>query len=197
MSAALSRILMSMALCCLPPERRDWALAMEGEFAAATQDGRALSFAIGCLLAAWRELPAHPPGRLLVGRHALALGLLVPISALLLSGALFGLADPGHVLNDGNRAAAPVLWQLIAAIGAMRLGVAWAMLDRDWARVAALERLSAASVVALIVFAAIATLDASRALLPMMTLIPEWVVATGLARLHDEPLAGDEAYEQG
>ena len=184
-----------MALCCLPPERREWALAMQGEFAAAAGDGKALSFSTGCLLAAWRELPAHPQGRLLVGRHALALGLLVPVSALLLSSALFGLADPGHVLNDGNRSAAPVLWQLIAAIGAMRLGVAWAMLDRDWARVAALERLSAASVVALIIFAAIATLDASRALLPMMTLIPEWVVVTGLARLHDDPLPGGDAQD--
>lgn len=193
MSAALARVAMRLGVCCLPYRRRDWALAMQGEFEVALDDGMALSFSMGCLLAAWRELPFHAEGRLLLGRHALALGVLLPVAALMLWEALVGFPELGlryaAVVNDGNRAVAPVLSQLTVAIAVMRLMVAWAMLDRDWTRVAALQRLSAASVIALGVVAGLALLGASCLLLPATGLIAEVMVTSALARLHDDPLA--------
>lgn len=193
MSAALARAVLGMAVACLPHRRRDWALAMEGEFEAALAGGDGLSFSAGCLIAGWRELPGHGEGRRLLGGYAIALGLLVPMAALLLWVALVGLPIPGlahgAVVNDGNRAVVPVLSQLVVAIAALRLTVAWAVLDRDWARVAVMQRLSAACVIALAVLTGLALLDASCLLLPVVTLVAEALVTSALARLGDDSLA--------
>lgn len=210
MSLILSRVVMTLAATCLGQRRRDWALAMEVEFEAVARDGRALSFSVGCLIAAWREMPAHAEGRLLLARYALALGLILPFAALLLWAALLGRPDLPHIgvlesvfgkgesaalVNDGNRAAAPVLMQLIAALAMMRLAIAWKVLDRDWPRVAALERLSAASTITLAVLAALARLDATRVALPTMALVAEVVAISALARLHDRLTLGGEMHD--
>ena len=172
---------------------------MQAEFEVAVQDGKGWSFSVGCLIAAWRELPAHTEGRLLLARYTVAFGLIIPIAVLLLPAALlrilevhsvvsaFDLGQTGrdHLINDGNRAAAPLLPQLVLAIGAMRLGSAWAVLDRNWTRVAALERLSAAATITLAVFAALARLDAACAILPATALLVEFLALSALARLHD------------
>lgn len=207
MSTILSQALMTLATRCLGQQRRDWARAMQAEFAAAVQDGKAAAFSTGCLIAAWRQVPADAEGRLLLARYALALGLILPVAALLLSGALFRAADIRHIgilacclgrdaqfhlVNDGNRAAAPVLTQLIAAFAAMRLAAAWATLDCNWTRVAVLERLSAAAAITLAVLAGIATLDATRAILPMTALTAEVIAVAALARRHD-PTPGCDA----
>lgn len=198
MISAAPRAVMTLAACCLEGSRRNWARAMEAEFEAAECDGRQWSFSLGCLLAAWRGLPTHVEGRLLLARYAVGLLLIVPIAALLLSatflrlpeiGFLIAAFDPGQtrsaeLVNVGNRAAAPVLTQLGFAIGVLRLGSAWALLERDWARVAALERLSVAATIALAVLAGLATLDAARAILPATTLVVEIAALCALARLH-------------
>lgn len=206
MSAAVSRAVMALAARCLGPRRREWALAMRAEHEEALRNGGALSFSVGCLLAAWRELPAHGEGRLLLARHALVLGLVMPVAAALLSAAPFGgpCADPldlvpggagcGHLLNDGNRAAAAVLVQLLAAIAAAHLAVAWAVLDRDWTRVAALGRLGAASATALVMLSCLAFLDATRALPPVAALVAEALAVCALVRLHAEPAFGGDAH---
>jgi len=80
MTAAVSRALMALAICCLGESRREWALAMRGEFEAAIEEREPLAFAAGCLIAAWREMPKHAEGRLVLANHALALGLLVPVA---------------------------------------------------------------------------------------------------------------------
>jgi hypothetical protein len=196
--------MMRLATCCLAGQRREWALAMEAEFDAAFQDGRAWPFSVGCLIASWRELPTHVEGRLLLARYGIALGVIIPMAALLLSAALLRLPeigsvaatiDPGQagLINDGNRAAVPVLSQLIVAIGALRLGSAWAMLDRNWTRVAALERLSAAATITLAVLGGLATLDAACAILPATALLVEVLVLSRLARLHDRTALGCDA----
>src|SRR5439155_14596231 len=82
MSVTVSRALVALAARSLGPSRRVWAEAMEVELYTAIEDGRPLVFATGCLLAAWRELPAHPEGRLTLARHALAIGLIVPVAGL-------------------------------------------------------------------------------------------------------------------
>ena len=55
---------------------------MQGEFDAAIADGRPLTFAVGCLIAAWREMPTQAQGRFVLANYALALGLLVPTAGL-------------------------------------------------------------------------------------------------------------------
>jgi hypothetical protein len=198
MSAVLPRVMMAVATCCLEGQRRDWAVAMEAEFHVAVADARAWSFASGCLIAAWRDLPAHGEGRLLLVRYAVAFGVIIPMAALLLSAAVLplpmggylasalGWGSPGSIplIHEGNRAAAAVLAQLIAGTGALRLGTAWAMLDRDWARVAAVARLNAAATVTLAVLAGLATLDLACALLPATALVVEIPALLLLARLH-------------
>ena len=72
MTAALSRAVMSLAICCLGESRREWALAMQAEFEAATAEGEAFAFATGCLIAAWCEMPKHAEGRLVLANYALA-----------------------------------------------------------------------------------------------------------------------------
>ena len=53
---------------------------MQAEFEAAAEDGKPLAFAIGCLIAAWREMVKQGEGRLALANYALALGLLIPMA---------------------------------------------------------------------------------------------------------------------
>ncbi|HEY6815485.1 MAG TPA: hypothetical protein VI168_08105, partial [Croceibacterium sp.] len=82
MTAAVARAVMALAVCCLGESRREWALAMRVEFDEARAEGRALAFATGCLATAWRAMPEHAEGRLVLARYALALGLLIPMAVL-------------------------------------------------------------------------------------------------------------------
>lgn len=146
-------------------------------------------------------MPAHAEGRLCLTRHALAFGLIVPVAALLLAGAVAGLVYPdfAHVgvftlfveaerapdfMHGGNRAAAPVVTALTAAIAGMHFGIGWAMLDRDWTRVAALARLGVAMTITLVVFASLAVLDVARTLLPVAGMSLEVLALVALVRLH-------------
>ena len=201
MSAAFARMLMTLAARCLGDRHREWARAMEAEFEEAAEDGHAFAFAIGCLASAWREAPRHEEGRFAVVGHAFALGLLVPIAALLASAALLGfpyvefgragidgvLSGGGaqlFLLNEGNSAVGPALTLLVLALAATHLLLAWWLLERDWERVAAVERFGAATATTFALFSCAAALDASRILLPVGGLVAELAAVAALARWH-------------
>ena len=192
---SVARAVMALAVSCLGGRGRDWALAMEGEFEAASEDGKPLSFALGCLMAAWRELPAHEEGRFTIASHVLALVLLVPTAALLVSSlatdfpaSYFGLPDSigGQVplLNEANLSAVPPLAILLVGLAASHLRLAWLVLDRDWARVAALGTLLAAASVTLILFAALVFATFAFPLAQAGTLAIELTAVSALARWH-------------
>lgn len=161
MSSALACAIMALAACCLGPHRHEWASAMQGEFDAAADDGKALPFAMGCLLGAWRQLPADEEGRFALANYLLVIGLIVPVAALLLAALaaempLFAVFQAPHagstdapLLTDGNRAAVPSLAALAILLVGSHLRIAWALLDRDWRRVADTARLTAAATVTL------------------------------------------------
>ncbi|KPF78332.1 hypothetical protein IP88_04035 [alpha proteobacterium AAP81b] len=171
MITALGRGIMALAVRWLGEERRDWGLAMEAEFEAAAVAGEPLGFALGCLAAAIRQAPTHEEGRFRMASHLLAMGILLPIGALLLSSVLRGfpflvlehggtawlpgLGTPELAVNDGNAVGLPLMALLTVASGAGHAGMAWLVLERDWVRVALLGRMAAAQVVTMLIFSGI------------------------------------------
>lgn len=169
MMLRLAKALMALTVRSLGEDRSEWARAMQGEFQAALDDGRPLAFAAGCLIAAWRELPAHDCGRLQLANHGVALGVLIPMAALQLECAagvpLFsvGLVAPAGgqelILGDAYRSATPsflALW-LLLSLGHLRL--AWVLLERDWARVVRVAAMTAAASATLVIFTVVLFLD--------------------------------------
>lgn len=202
MSATLSRTLVALAARSLGARRRVWAEAMESELDVAIADGRPLAFAMGCLVAAWRELPALPEGRLAVAAHALAIGLIVPFAGLSLwsgllgypylafghvgiSGFIAGQSDQVPLLVVGEWGMAPALTLLVLLQSAGQLLLAWFLLERDWARVAAIGCLNAASLATLLVTTSLLDIIDASILLPLAALITEMLAVLALARGHD------------
>ncbi len=103
MKAALSRAIMALAMCGMDESRREWSAAMRAEFDAAVPEGRSLSFATGCLVAAWREMLTREEGRYTLTNYALALGVMIPMAAVQIGSALFGLPYlyPGREVLSG------------------------------------------------------------------------------------------------
>ncbi|MFS0772390.1 hypothetical protein [Sphingomonas sp. 1P08PE] len=206
MNATLARWLMALATGSMGDHRRDWVCAMQAEFEVAIDDGHPLSFAAGCLVAAWRELLHHSASRFALASHALALLLILPMAALLLSGAIlgfpylasahpgpFGLAVDGAsslLLNDGNVAVAPSLTLLVLMLAAVDCRAAWLLLDRNWAGAAALTRLHAAATVTLAIVAAMLSLDVTRLLLPVICLVTQLLTIPALSRWHAQLRGG-------
>lgn len=197
MKAAVARSLMALATYCLGDSRREWAHAMQAEFHEAGAAGRQLSFAAGCLIAAWREMPRHAEGRLILADHALALGLLVPVAFLqfacaigLLSGkggvygmlAMGGTEDP--YLAYAQFSAIPVLLMLWLLLGAAHLRLAWALLDRDWERVVQAGSLIAAAALTLVIMVEVLYLQAAFLGSVMAVMVIELIFVTAASRLH-------------
>jgi hypothetical protein len=197
----LARAAMALALALLGGSRREWGLAMQAEFDAAAADDRALPFALGCLIAAGRELPASDEGRFLLTSHALALGIIVPMAALQigcafldfpylypgrsgLAGALLEGAAHEHLMRSIYQGAVPVLALLLLALGLGHLRIAWSMLERDWAAVARLGTLMLAISATLLIFMNVLFLDSSRALLQTAALVLELASLALVARWH-------------
>jgi len=150
MTLGASRAVMTLASCCLGESRRDWAQAMEAEFEEAVNEGQPLAFATGCLLTAWREMPQHQEGRLVLASYALALGLLIPMAVFSFAcalglpqlsagrGILFGMATASGewspYLASAQMAAVPALLLLWLLLGVGRLCLAWALVEADWSR---------------------------------------------------------------
>jgi len=197
MIEALSRALMQLATCCLGESRREWALAMQAEFEEAGDARTLLSFACGCLIAAWCELPRHAEGRLSALSHAIALGLLVPLasiqflcglkSSMVLGGLESGL-DPGWSHNPflagAQNSAMPVLHILWLMLGAWHLHLAWVLLERDWERVARTGALIAAATLTLFTFMAVLLLSTQAMMALAAILAIETIFILTLARWH-------------
>jgi len=165
---------------------------MEAELDAAAEDGRALGFALGCVAAAWRELPAHEEGRFILASNALALVLLVPAAALLLASVagdfpfsyLGAAGGQMPLVNDANLPAVPPLAALVALLAAAHLRIAWLVLERDWDRVAGAAMLAAAAAVTSVIFTAVAFVDCASAIRQAGTLCVELAAVAALARWH-------------
>lgn len=198
MSGVLARAVMLLASRSMGSARREWAFAMQAEFGAAAAEGKAFSFALGCLIAAWREMPFHREGRLSLASHAIALGFLVPIAAIqfLFAGGLAyserlpGQGDPVGIenafLGGAQLAASPFLLVLWLALGAAHLRLAWFLLERDWARVFRTGAMIVAATATLAIYMSVLFLeDARLALQVAMTLVELGVIAAA-ARWYDQ-----------
>jgi hypothetical protein len=206
MTAKLACVVMALAEACLGDRRRDWALAMHAEFEVAIDHGRPLSFAVGCLTGALRDVPNHAEGRFTLTSHAVALGLF-PIVALLImgTGAGFPFLPSGHagisgwlagsgehspLLTPWNRGFAPSLAILIWGLIAGHLLMPWFILERDWARVGTLARINSAATVTLVLFTTVLFLDMAFLLLPMAALAIELAASWCLFRWQADLFAG-------
>ncbi len=211
MSAAVSRAVMALAVCCLGESRREWSAAMQVEFETAVTEGKPLLFAIGCLAAAWREMLTREEGRFVLTNYALVLGLMIPMAALQIGCALLGLPYlyPGPdglrgallegsaheaLLRSVYQAAIPSLALLQLLIGLGHLRIAWAMLERDWTRVTRLATLTLAAAATLIIFMNVLFLNGTQALLQGAVLLIEVATVWRVARWHAHlsPAAGTE-----
>lgn len=201
MIATLSRCVMTLAIAGLGDRNREWGLAMQGEFEAAIDDGRPLFFAFGCLLGAWRMRLADPDGRFALASYALAVGLILPLASVLAVGAIVGFpyldfaqdnvvgilavdGAPTTLLDDGNRAAASSLSMVVFLLAGTSVLIAWAILDRNWVRVAAVERLTMAATLTLLMFIALLRFDETRMILPILGFVAQHVVVLTLMRWH-------------
>lgn len=201
MRAALSRAIMKLAVCCLDESRREWAAAMQAEFEMAESDGRSLTFALGCLAAAWREMLVREEGHFTLASYALALAVMIPMAALQIGCALFGLPYlyPGEggiggallvggaheaLLRGVYQAAVPALALLLMLLGCGHLRIAWAVLERDWAGVRRVGTLTLSAAVTLLIFMGVLFLDPSQALLQTLMLAGELAMVGMVARWH-------------
>lgn len=201
MKLALARAMMTVAARCLGMSRREWAMAMEAELHAAAEAGEALSFAWGCLIAAWREMPSHEEGRFVMASHFLAVGIVVPMAALLLSSVAFGFSfltprelgvapslgngEPVFV-NYANQTGLPLMAFVTLVAGLGHVLMAWAILDRDWLRVAAIGRIGAALMATMVIFTGILFLYEACALPEVAAIALELTAIHSLVRWHAE-----------
>lgn len=201
MNAPLSRAIMAMAICCLDPSRRQWSAAMRAEFEAVAIEGKPLPFALGCLAAAWREMLTREQGRFTLTNYALALGLMIPMASVQIGCALFGFpylypgreglagallegAEHEILIRNVYQAAVPILALLLLLLGFGHLRIAWAMLERDWARVGRMGTLMLAAAVTLIIFMSVLFLNSSQAVLQAGVLAIELATVWTVMRWH-------------
>jgi hypothetical protein len=194
----VAQAMVALAARCLGRHRRDWALAMREELEAACADGRSLSFAWGCLTAAWHELPRHAEGRYMIASHGLAFVLIIPTAALLVASLMSGfpysylaaLGGEEPLLSEGNLFALPSLALLLVVVAAAHLRIAWLLLERDWAGVFTLGTLLAAVSVTLLLFTGLVFVTFIFPLALAAALAIELAAIFALARWHAEAFGG-------
>ncbi|WP_242415770.1 hypothetical protein [Sphingomonas panni] len=201
MSDALARLLMALATRWLGDARRDWAEAMKAEYHEAADAGEGLGFAAGCLSSAARAMLARPEGRFAVATHVLAVGVLVPMAGLLLVSAALGFPYlafetvgaqalgsgwPQGAVNVGNRFGVPLLALLTGVTGIGHVAIAWALLERDWERVARYARIGAAMLATIFAFSAVLFLYNPCALPQLAIVCAELVLVWLAVRWHDD-----------
>ena len=199
MTVAVSRAVMSLAMCSLGETRREWALAMRGEFDMAIAEGKPLAFATGCLVAAWRELPREAEGRLVLANYALALGVLIPMGVLqfalvfgfsslfggeAFNGVLLAGATQNPVLASSQSGAAPSLLALWLMLGVGHLRLAWVLVERDWARVVKVSALIGATLGTLLMVMAALLLDPTFVILQTAAMAIELTALVAVTRRH-------------
>lgn len=64
MRMSLSQAIMAIATACMGEDRQTWSQAMRAEYHAAAAEGQGLSFAAGCLIAAWQEMSGSATGQI-------------------------------------------------------------------------------------------------------------------------------------
>jgi hypothetical protein len=212
MTLALSRALMSLARRSLGSDRLAWGMAMEVEFEEAVDDGKPLMFAVGCLIAAWREIGKHSEGRLTLASYALALGLLIPMAAVQFQQAVdflssadgpsLGMPAAGAGLNSyliwSQSSATPILLIMWLLLGVTHLCLAWMLVEGDWIRVVKCGTLIAAAMITLSLFTGILMLDMSPLAVPIAELAIEFAAIGTMFRWHGRvfPLASPELLTQ-
>ena len=144
---------------------------------------------------------SDPDGRFAPASYALAVGLILPLASVLAVGAIVGFpyldfaqdnvvgilaidGAPTTLLNDGNRAAATSLSMVVFLLAGTSVLIAWAILDRNWVRVAAVERLTVAATLTLLVFVGLLGFDETRMVLPILGFVAQHVVVLMLMRWH-------------
>ena len=175
MTAGLAKAILAIAIASLGEHRREWACAMQGEFYAAIEDRKALRFAMGCLFAAWREMPRQAEGRFVLANYAVALGLVLPAAVLQFQYmAGFPFLAPGQAgsldilaqhsmqnpyLAGAYLAAIPSLLLLWALLGIGHLRLAWSLLDRNWSQAVKMAAFNGAISATLVFFTMVVFLD--------------------------------------
>lgn len=200
MMHTLSRALMTLACHCLGEGRRDWAQAMRAEFNVAVEDGHALSFATGCLIGALRQMPMQEEGRFVLTNYTLALIVMVPVAAIEISGALFGMphlfgdqGGPGAgmtfaqklIIGGAYQVMAPSLTFLLLLSAGTQLRLAWLMLERDWRRATSTGIANLAAITTLILFMGCMFLYIGQAVTLAVVLGIELALIAGLCRWHE------------
>lgn len=196
MTAPLARAVMAIASRCLGESGHEWALAMRAELDAAIEEGRPLTFAIGCLFAAWREMPVRAEGRLVLANYALALGMLIPMAILQFAcaavcafprdGGLYGVVAMGraggaYLAPAQLDAVAPLLglWLLLCVL---HLRLAWVLIEGDWSGVIRVASLIAAGTISMAIFSGVLFFDDDRAVLQAAALAIELMAISASAR---------------
>lgn len=203
MTVLIARVVMKLAMAGMGSHRSEWAAAMRAEFATAAEAGEGLSFAYGCLVTAWRELPTHHQGRLALSRYTFSLGLILPAAAILLAGLWYGYpwVEPAYADGiahfarmptglpsatwAGNAFAVTGLATLLFLRVAGLILAAWFVVEADWDRAAAIQRAGAASTITLTLFSAVAFADVTCVILPLFALGVELLSIALLRRWHD------------
>ena len=172
---------------------------MQAEFEAAVDDGKPLVFAIGCLVAAWRDMVKQGEGRLVLAKYALAFGLLIPMAALQLEQAIgFSLflgeglphgmlgagADQNPYLIWSQNSAVPTLLILWLLLAMAHLCLAWGLVEGDWSRVVKFGALIGAATITLSLFAGVLMLDLSPLMAQGAELGVELAAIVATARWH-------------
>ena len=212
MTVAVSRALLSLASRSLGSDRRAWAMAMEVEFEEAVDDGRPLMFALGCLIAAWREIGKRSEGRLTLASYALAVGVLIPMAALQFQqaagflssgeGLPFGMPGAGATLNSyliwSQSCATPILLIMWLLLGATHLCLAWMLVEGDWPRIMKCSTLIGAAMITLSLFTGVLMLDMSPLSVPVAALAIKFAAIVAMFRWHERtfPLASPELLTQ-
>jgi len=150
MTVASAQAVMRLAYHCLGLGRSDWCAAMQAEFEEAVRDRKPLTFAIGCLFAAWREMVTWEEGRSVLARYALAIGMLLPVAALQLGSAVglptpYGVGAAHDMLPDKagmnpylicvEASAASLVTLLTLLLAGAHVCLAWTLVDEDWSRI--------------------------------------------------------------
>ncbi|MGN7999069.1 hypothetical protein [Sphingomonas sp. 22176] len=207
MTLFVARALLRLARACLGERHADWASAMEAELDVAAAAGEALPFALGCLTAAWRAMFTSEQGHFLLSSYALVLGMVLPMAALQIGCALFGLPYlypdqhglAGALLERSPRqdllpsvyqAAIPALALLQVMIGLGHLRVGWLTLERDWAGATRWGSICLAATITLILFMAALFLDGRQVVLQGTVLAIELATIAAVARWHVQLSSG-------
>jgi hypothetical protein len=201
MRVRLARIILALAASAMGARRRSWGEAMQAELDEAIVDGTALSFATGCLVAALRELPRLPEGRIALASYALALGLIVPAAAVSLwmglvgypylafgevgiAGFFAGRSAQIPMLVYGEGAMVPALTMIILLQAIGQLLLAWFLLDRNWERVEAISGFNAAALTTLAIVMSLLSLIDVTILLSASVLVTESLAVLTMAWWH-------------